>query len=93
MLERLAPDVRDVRAEAYFAAASEMARRVEDVLCRRTQVALRTADQGATIAESTAALMAQPLGWDESTARRRADEYCEDAGEFWRREPPARRKA
>ncbi|MGH7860084.1 MAG: glycerol-3-phosphate dehydrogenase/oxidase, partial [Candidatus Binatia bacterium] len=75
LAEPLGPATPHLRAEARFAAETELARRVEDVLRRRTQAALRSADGGATMAETTAALMAEAVGWDRQTASQRAEEY------------------
>lgn len=91
--ERLDPETRHLRAEARFGAASEMAVRLEDVLRRRTQVALRSPDQGAGVAEVTASLMAEALGWDARALRRRAEEYREAIDDSWRTEVPERQKA
>jgi glycerol-3-phosphate dehydrogenase len=66
-----------VKAEARFAASNELALHVEDVLRRRTRVALKSPDLGASAAEVTAELMAQPLGWTAATADARANEYLE----------------
>jgi glycerol-3-phosphate dehydrogenase len=70
----LGPGVPAVRAEARFAAETEMAIRVDDVLRRRTQVALRTPHGGADAVEDVAALMAAPLDWDRATVLRKAAE-------------------
>jgi len=67
-----------LRAEVAFAALAEMAERVEDVLRRRTPVALRSADGGASVASAAAALMAEPLDWNAATEKARAREYVED---------------
>jgi glycerol-3-phosphate dehydrogenase len=74
LAERIVPETPHVRAEAWFSAAEEMALRVEDVLRRRTQVALRTRDGGLRAAADVAALMAGPLGWDGPTVEARAAE-------------------
>jgi glycerol-3-phosphate dehydrogenase len=66
-----------VKAEARFAASDELALHVEDVLRRRTSVALKSPDLGASAACATAELMAQPLGWTPATAGARASEYVE----------------
>src|SRR5204862_128476 len=55
----------DLRAEVVEAVEREWALTLEDVLRRRTQVALRDASAGAAAADDVAALMARPLGWDE----------------------------
>ena len=78
LAERLVPDLGDVRAQAAFAADTELALRVEDVLRRRTTVALKTSNGAEGAAALTAALMAQPLGWSRQTQEGRAREYAED---------------
>ncbi len=86
--ELLEPGLPDIRAEASFAASAEMARRVEDVLRRRTQLALKAADGGASAAEVTAELMGERLGWSRSTQQHRAREYLDGRAEpeaHWRR--------
>lgn len=70
----------DAKAEASFAARAELAVKVEDVLRRRTGVALRNADGGAGAAETTAALMAGELGWSLDVEERRAREYVDGLG-------------
>jgi glycerol-3-phosphate dehydrogenase len=74
----LSEAVTTLRAEVAFAALAEMAERVEDVLRRRTPVALRSADGGASVASATAALMREPLEWSAATEQSRAREYVED---------------
>ncbi len=54
-----------LRAEVAYAVTHENARHVEDVLARRTRVAMETPDRGAGAVEEVAALMAPLLGWDE----------------------------
>jgi glycerol-3-phosphate dehydrogenase len=85
---RLAAGASEVRAEVSFAAGREMALRVEDVLRRRTHVALRVADGGASAADATAALMGEELGWSGNVVERRARQYIESLGapdRRWRR--------
>jgi glycerol-3-phosphate dehydrogenase len=53
--------------EARYAATHEGALHLEDVLMRRTRIAIETADGGAAAAEPVAHLVAPALGWD--TAR------------------------
>ncbi|MPZ20592.1 MAG: FAD-dependent oxidoreductase [Luteitalea sp.] len=67
---RLAPDYPDIAAQVVFAVREEQARRLSDVLLRRTRLGF-TADQGRAAAERVADLMARELGWPE---RRRLDE-------------------
>jgi glycerol-3-phosphate dehydrogenase len=51
-------------AEVVFACTHEGARRVEDVLERRTRLAIEVGDRGLASAPAAVALMAAPLGWD-----------------------------
>jgi len=86
--EPLEPGVPDIQAEASFAAWREMACRVEDVLRRRTQVALKAADGGARAAAVTGELMGERLGWDRTRREQRVREYLEGRAEpeaHWRR--------
>ena len=88
LAEPIDPEIAELRAQVVFAAGTEMAERVEDVLRRRTTVALKTPDGGKRIAPRTAALMAQALGWTRATEERKAREYCDEA-----EVAPARRQA
>ena len=57
-------------AEVVHACTHEGALRLEDVLERRTRLALTAHDRGLQAAASTAALMAGALGWDPERSRR-----------------------
>jgi glycerol-3-phosphate dehydrogenase len=86
--EPLEPGVQDIQAEASFAAWREMACRVEDVLRRRTQVALKAADGGARAAGVTGELMGERLGWDRTKREQRVREYLDGRAQpeaHWRR--------
>jgi glycerol-3-phosphate dehydrogenase len=56
-------------AEVIHACTHEGALRLEDVLARRTRLALTAPDRGLAAAAPAAALMAQTLGWSEARAR------------------------
>jgi glycerol-3-phosphate dehydrogenase len=75
--EPLAPGLPERRAEVVAAVESEWALTIEDVLRRRTRVALTTAAGGAEVVDEVADLMAAALGWDEATARAAARAYSE----------------
>ena len=75
----------DPRAEVVEAVEREWALTLEDVMRRRTQVALRDAAAGAAAADDVAGLMASPLGWDEETSRAAARQYVEAAETVRRR--------
>ncbi|MGH9158463.1 MAG: glycerol-3-phosphate dehydrogenase/oxidase [Vicinamibacteraceae bacterium] len=66
----LAPGYPDIGAQVLFAVREEQARRLSDVLLRRTRLGFR-ADQGNGAVERVARLMAGELGWSE---KRRLDE-------------------
>src|SRR5205814_2549148 len=69
----------DPRAEIVAAVEHEWGMTVEDVLVRRTHVALRDPAAGATAASEVATLMAAHLGWDREAARTAAEAYVEAA--------------
>jgi glycerol-3-phosphate dehydrogenase len=59
---------------AEFAADEEFARRVEDVVRRRTRLWL-TPDRGRVAAATVATVLAQRLGWNESRREEEVDRY------------------
>ena len=66
LAERLDERLPMVAAQAVWGARHEMARTVEDVLCRRTRSILLDAQASIDIAPRVAALMARELGHDEA---------------------------
>lgn len=64
-------------AEAAYAVTHEGALRIEDVLARRTRIAIEAPDGGASAATQVAEIMRGALGW---TAERTADEVAAYAG-------------
>jgi glycerol-3-phosphate dehydrogenase len=79
LAEPLVAGLPDPRAEVVEAVEREWALTVEDVMRRRTALALRTPDAGAGVAADVSALMAAPLGWDADAARAAAARYVEAA--------------
>jgi glycerol-3-phosphate dehydrogenase len=75
----IAPSLPDAQAEVVEAVEHEWALTLEDVLRRRTQVALRVADGGAAAADEVARLMAAALGWDAETVRTAVNAYRESS--------------
>ncbi|MEK7330159.1 MAG: FAD-dependent oxidoreductase, partial [Candidatus Eisenbacteria bacterium] len=69
----LGPD-HPVERLAEFAVESECARRVEDVVRRRTRLWL-TPDRGRVAAAEVAAVLARRLGWDEARRRDELQRY------------------
>jgi glycerol-3-phosphate dehydrogenase len=79
LADPIVPRLPDPRAEVVEAVREEWALTLEDVLRRRTQVALRDERGGAAVADEVARLMAPALGWDAETSRAAAARYVEDA--------------
>jgi len=65
--------------EVVYAARSEMARTVTDVLARRTRALLEDARVAAAAAPAVARLLAPELGWTDQQATREADEFARAA--------------
>lgn len=72
-----------IAAEVVYACTHEGAIALEDVLERRTRIALTTADRGLEAAAPAAALMAHALGWAPARAQHEV--------EAWRRRVAAQR--
>jgi glycerol-3-phosphate dehydrogenase len=64
-----------LRAEIVYAASHEGARHLDDVLARRTRIAIETADRGLSAAEEAADLVAKPLRWDGGQVSREVEHY------------------
>ena len=64
-----------LRAEVVYAASHEGARHIDDVLTRRTHVAIETWDRGLSVAAEAAELMAGPLRWKSRQVARELENY------------------
>ncbi|ONI74495.1 glycerol-3-phosphate dehydrogenase [Kribbella sp. ALI-6-A] len=64
-----------LKAEVVYAARSEGARHLDDVLARRTRISIEAWDRGVGAADAAARLMAPVLGWDEATIEREVSFY------------------
>jgi glycerol-3-phosphate dehydrogenase len=64
-----------LRAEVVYAASHEGARHLDDVLTRRTHIAIETWDRGVGTAAQAAELMAAPLGWRHRQVSREVEYY------------------
>ncbi|MFN8125684.1 MAG: glycerol-3-phosphate dehydrogenase/oxidase [Candidatus Nanopelagicales bacterium] len=82
----LHPDAPYVRAEVVVAVTDEGARTVEDVLVRRTRVALETRDVGHAALPTTVAIMADLLGWDDAEADAQTQRFVTDWPDSWQDE-------
>ncbi|HEY3333032.1 MAG TPA: glycerol-3-phosphate dehydrogenase/oxidase [Capsulimonadaceae bacterium] len=72
-LDRLLPYV---AGEVVYACRYEGAQTLEDVLERRTRIALESHDHGTGIAPTVAAIMATELNWDENLAQREVGTFA-----------------
>jgi len=64
-------------AEVAFACSHEGAAGLDDVLSRRTRIAIETRDRGVNAAPHAARLMAGELGWDEARTAAEVAAYLE----------------
>lgn len=64
-----------LRAEVVYAAGSEDARHLDDVLTRRTRISIEMFDRGVEAAPEAARLMAGVLGWSEDQVGREVETY------------------
>lgn len=75
LAEPLAPGRPEILAQVVYAAESELACTVEDVLARRTQVFFRAHDQGASVARKVAAKLGEIFGYDAAEQERQVAAY------------------
>ena len=75
--ERLIENLPYLKAEIVYAVTHEGARSVDDVLSRRTRIAFEATDQGLSVLEDVAALIASPLGWNTAEKKSSMKEYKE----------------
>ena len=67
-------------AEFAYAVTHEGARHLDDVLSRRTRVAIETSDGGSECAPEVARIMAPLLGWGETRTAAEVDDYRRQVG-------------
>jgi glycerol-3-phosphate dehydrogenase len=66
-----------LRVEAVYAITHEGALHLDDVMTRRTHIAILTPDRGVSAALEVAQLIAGPLGWDDETVEREVRHYLD----------------
>jgi glycerol-3-phosphate dehydrogenase len=79
---RLHPELPILTAQVAWAARHEMARTVEDVLCRRTRAAFLNAPAALAMAPTVAGRLAAELGRDESWAGEQVEAFRRVAETF-----------
>jgi len=75
LAERLHPDLPYIGAEVVWAARTEMAQTVEDVLARRTRALFLNAGAASAMAEPVARLLAAELGHDDDWMKAQVKEF------------------
>jgi Glycerol-3-phosphate dehydrogenase len=73
--ERLLGGEDHLKVEIVYAAASEGALHLTDILTRRTRISIEARDRGLEAAPHAAALVAPILGWDDAEVARQIDIY------------------
>jgi glycerol-3-phosphate dehydrogenase len=81
LAERLVPDLPYIGAEVVHVCRTELALTLEDVLARRTHIALEDRTRGLACAPAAAGLMAPLLGWDDAERERQVAAYARFAQE------------
>lgn len=76
---RLVPDLPYLAVEAWWAVHEEQALSIDDVLSRRTRVALEVRDHGEAALETVAGVLVDALGWDQGERQRAIKEFRESA--------------
>ena len=79
LLRPLGPDIAHLEVEVVYAVRVEAALSLDDVLARRTRLALELADRGAAIVGRVAELMAAELGWSSADQARAIATYLASA--------------
>src|SRR5258706_3147803 len=72
---RLVPDLPYIGAEVVYVCRTEMALTLEDVLARRTHIAIEDRSRGLDAAPVVAGLMAEELGWSSAERERQLAAY------------------
>jgi glycerol-3-phosphate dehydrogenase len=75
LARRLHPDLPIIAAQVAWAAQEEMARSVEDILCRRTRATFLNARAALAMAPETAAILAAELGRNEAWAAAQVEAF------------------
>ena len=65
-----------LEAEIFYAVSNEGALHLEDILARRTHIAMETQDRGLVAASRVAHLAGEVLGWDTTRRKQEIDRYA-----------------
>jgi glycerol-3-phosphate dehydrogenase len=76
-LEKITPNLPYLKAEILYAASHEGALSVSDIMYRRTRLNLECEDQGLSLVNEIAEIIAKPLGWSEKEVAASKQDYIE----------------
>jgi glycerol-3-phosphate dehydrogenase len=77
--DRLVPELPYLAVEAWWAVHEEQALSIDDVLSRRTRIALEVSDHGEAALDIVAGVLADALGWGPGERERAIREFRESA--------------
>lgn len=86
LVEPLHPAAPYLKAEVVIAVRDEGARTVEDVMVRRTRLAIETADVGRSALATVVDLMGRELGWDAAERAAQSQRFLQDWPQSWQQE-------
>ena len=75
LFQEVVPNLPYLNAEILYAVTHEGARSIDDVLSRRTRIAFEAPDQGLSVIDAVADLIAPHLGWNTAEKSASAQEY------------------
>ncbi len=75
LAEPMQPDLPYLWVEVIFAVERDLARNIDDILTRRVPLLLVGRDQGLDVAEKTADLVRQRLGWSQDVRERELERF------------------
>lgn len=74
-LEKLSPELPYLKAEIWYAVTHEGALSVSDIMYRRTRLNFEVQDQGISLIEEVAEIVATALGWDSDKKEESIKQY------------------
>ena len=75
LFQEVIPNLPYLKAEILYAVTHEGARSIDDVFSRRTRIAFEAPDQGLSVIDNVADLIAPHLGWSATQKTASIQEY------------------
>jgi glycerol-3-phosphate dehydrogenase len=75
LFKEVVPNLPYLKAEILYAVTHEGARSIDDVISRRTRIAFEAPDQGLSVIDNVADLIAPHLGWNVTQKKASIQEY------------------